>query len=68
MVVYDADDHRSQWDLLECELDRKIADQVGEIMEQHKTAFEQAGKIYALDKDIAAIQRKHRYLRYDYIK
>lgn len=49
VVVYDADDHRSQWDFLECELDRKIADQVGEIMEQHKTAFEQAGKIYALD-------------------
>jgi hypothetical protein len=31
VVVYDADDHRSQWDFLECELDRKIADQVGEI-------------------------------------
>lgn len=68
VVIYDADDHRSQWDFLECELDRKIADQVGEIMEQHKTAFEQAGKTYELGKDIAAIQGKHRYLRYDYIE
>lgn len=68
MVVYDADDHWSDWSFLECELDRRLAGQVSEVMELHKAAYEQDGQEYVLKKDIQAIQSRHRYLRYDYIK
>lgn len=68
VVIYDAKDHMSQWDFLECELDRRLVDKVGEAVELHKTSFGQSNQNYKLAKDIAAIQRKHRYLMYDYIK
>lgn len=48
--------------------DQHLAAQAGEIIEQHKTAFTQAGRSYDLSKDIISVQKKHRYLRYDYIK
>lgn len=67
VVIYDADDHISQWNFLECELDRRLADHASEVMAFHKNAIERAGQTYELCKDIAAIETKHRYLRYDYI-
>ena len=48
--------------------DQHLAAQAGEIIEQHKAAFTQAGQSYDLSKDIISVQKKHRYLRYDYIK
>ena len=68
VVVYDAADHRSDWNFLECELDRRLEGQIDEVLTLHQTAYEQAGQEYLLEKDIDAIQKKHRYLRYDYIK
>lgn len=67
VVIYDADDHISQWNFLECELDRRLADHASEVMVLHKNAIERAGQTYELCKDIASIETKHRYLRYDYI-
>ena len=68
VVVYDAADQWIDWSFLECELDRKLDGQVKEILDRHKEAYTHAGQEYLLEKDIKAIEKKHRYLRYDYIR
>ena len=66
-VVYDAADNWDDWNFLECALDKMLVGQAKNALHLHEAAYEQAGKKYKLEKDISAIQKKHRYLRYDYI-
>jgi hypothetical protein len=67
VVVYDAEENRNDWSFLECELDRKLVGQVENVMGLHEAAYKQSGKEYTLKNDISSIQKKHRYLQYDYI-
>ena len=67
IVVYDAKEHWSDKSFIECEFDRRLVPHGKEVMQLHKQAYEEHGKEYNQEKDIAAIHKKHRYMRYDYI-
>lgn len=67
VVVYDAEPHTSLLSYMEQEFDRILLDHVENVMEQHKELVEASGKEYSPSTDIAAIQKNHHYLRYDYI-
>ena len=67
IVVYDAKEHWSEKSFLECEFDRRLVLYGKEVMQLHKQVYEEHDKEYKEQKDIAAIHKKHRYMRYDYV-
>lgn len=67
VVVYDAETLWGGDTFLAQELDRKLAEHVDEVLQQHEETRKAKRKPYSLSRDIKAIHEKYRYLRYDYI-
>ena len=67
IVVHDAAQHASLLSYVEQEFDSILLEHVADVMERHKSLVETSGKKYNEEQDIAAIEKNHHFLRYDYI-
>ena len=66
-VVYDASEHPYNFTFLEQEFDSLLVDHTKDVLAKHEETIKSAGKPYHFSKDVDAVQKRHSFIRYDYI-